>query len=76
MLICCLLVFVIRIISTTSKLNSKVCTPSGAKTKVALAAGMKVIACIGEKLEDRDGGKCGPDYLPQVAWGRACFQIT
>lgn len=29
----------------------------GAKTQTALAAGMKVIACIGEKLEDRDAGR-------------------
>ena len=29
----------------------------GEKTKYALSQGVKVIACIGEKLEEREGGK-------------------
>jgi len=29
----------------------------GEKTKYALSQGLKVIACIGEKLEEREAGK-------------------
>ena len=29
----------------------------GEKTKYALSVGIKVIACIGEKLEEREAGK-------------------
>jgi triosephosphate isomerase len=39
----------------------------GEKTKVAIANGLSVIACIGEKIDEREGGKTDAVNAAQLA---------
>ena len=47
----------------------------GEKTKYALSVGIKVIACIGEKLEEREAGKTEEVVYRQMQAivGEQCF---